>query len=339
MAHASAATVAPVEYAVAVDRYLAEAGLGPSSRRVYRISLTSWAWPLVGKLPPRAGAGGWPGRRRSRWRCWIARTHAGSSPRRVAHRAASAQARTLNRELSALRSAVGWWQRKHWIETDPTAGLQQTASRPVALAPLTSAQRAALFQAPVGLREQALWHLLQDTGASAEALLGLDAGSVDLARRPGQAGRRRTAPVRVRDRRPAQLAARGPPGRPGLPHRPARARRDSGGRCVPVHGLRADVLPAGGGDIHRLDQAARPGRPRLDAAPAAPAEPDARGGRVRYSPESAASSNAVNGVGPTSPTVICAPACATRWIAARNSSAWSALLAPTTRNRHRRTTA
>src|SRR5258708_257693 len=43
------ASIAPVEYAVAVDRYLAEGGLGPASRRVYRISLASWTWPLVGK--------------------------------------------------------------------------------------------------------------------------------------------------------------------------------------------------------------------------------------------------------------------------------------------------
>src|ERR1022692_50602 len=43
---------APVEYAVAVDRYLAGASLGAASRRVYRISLTSWAWPLVGRQPP-----------------------------------------------------------------------------------------------------------------------------------------------------------------------------------------------------------------------------------------------------------------------------------------------
>src|ERR1700683_3368944 len=42
----------PVEYAVAVDRYLAEASLGPASLRIYRISLTSWAWPLVGRQPP-----------------------------------------------------------------------------------------------------------------------------------------------------------------------------------------------------------------------------------------------------------------------------------------------
>src|SRR6266567_3425688 len=50
-----AAWPAPVEYAVAVDRYLADAPLGPSSRRVYRISLTGWTWPLVG-LPVPAGA-------------------------------------------------------------------------------------------------------------------------------------------------------------------------------------------------------------------------------------------------------------------------------------------
>ena len=34
---------APVEYSVAVDRYLAESRLSPASRRVYRIALLSWA--------------------------------------------------------------------------------------------------------------------------------------------------------------------------------------------------------------------------------------------------------------------------------------------------------
>src|SRR5215469_13083901 len=43
---------APVEYAVAVDRYLGQAALGVASRRVYRVSLASWAWPLVGKPTP-----------------------------------------------------------------------------------------------------------------------------------------------------------------------------------------------------------------------------------------------------------------------------------------------
>ena len=40
---------APVEYAVAVEEYLGQAALGPGSRRVYRVSLTGWAWPIVGK--------------------------------------------------------------------------------------------------------------------------------------------------------------------------------------------------------------------------------------------------------------------------------------------------
>ena len=42
---------------MAIDRYLDQASLSPASRRVYRISLTSWAWPLVGRpAPPAASA-------------------------------------------------------------------------------------------------------------------------------------------------------------------------------------------------------------------------------------------------------------------------------------------
>jgi hypothetical protein len=180
MGHAYPAAVAPVEYAVAVDRYLADAELGAASRRVYRISLTSWSWPLVGRLAP-AG-------RSRRLACppvvpLALLDHADTSGKLAAavlDRIRTAQARTVNRELSALRSAVGWWQARRWIDTDPTAGLHLAAGRPVAQAPLTSTERAALFQAPVGLREHALWHLLQDTGTAAETVLGLDAGSVDI---------------------------------------------------------------------------------------------------------------------------------------------------------------
>ena len=38
------AAAAPIEYTVAVDRYLDQAALGVASRRVYRISLVGWAW-------------------------------------------------------------------------------------------------------------------------------------------------------------------------------------------------------------------------------------------------------------------------------------------------------
>jgi integrase/recombinase XerD len=43
---------APAAYAEAVDRYLGSAGVAESSRRVYRISLTTWAWLLAGANPP-----------------------------------------------------------------------------------------------------------------------------------------------------------------------------------------------------------------------------------------------------------------------------------------------
>lgn len=185
---AGTSCIAPVEYAVAVERYLAAADLGPNSRRVYRISLTSWAWPLVGKLPP-AGRG----RRLANPPVvpLVLLDHDDAGRRLAAafaDRSRHVQARTVNRELSALRSAVGWWQSREWIDSDATAALRQVEGRPIALLPLTQAQRAALFKGCAALREQALWHLLQDSNATAEAALGLDASGVDIAR-----GRARSA--------------------------------------------------------------------------------------------------------------------------------------------------
>jgi integrase/recombinase XerD len=195
------ADVVPVEYAVAVDRFLAEAQLRPASRRVYRISLASWAWPLVGKLPP-AG----PGRRKASPPvvplALLDDEAAGMRlAEAVAHRMRQAGARTVSRELSALRSATRWWQRRAWIAGDPTALLSQAGhggqagqdgqdgqaglarQRPAAVQPLDAAQLAALFAAPAGLREQAFWRLLLDTGAAAEAALALDASALNRAGR------------------------------------------------------------------------------------------------------------------------------------------------------------
>ncbi|MFE0461411.1 hypothetical protein ACFW1A_19400, partial [Kitasatospora sp. NPDC058965] len=42
----------PVEYAVAVEHYLAAADLSPASRRIYRIALRTWAWSLAGRPAP-----------------------------------------------------------------------------------------------------------------------------------------------------------------------------------------------------------------------------------------------------------------------------------------------
>lgn len=170
---------APVEYAVAVDAYLGHSPVSAASRRVYRISLTGWAWPLVGRPIP-AGA-----RRRGAAPPVVPlalldepRT-AGRLARAFADRASGSDARTVNRELSVLRGAVGWWQDLGWIRADPTEGLRHRPPDELA-APLTAEQAGALFRLPVGLREQAFWRLLYDSGAPASAVLALDADQLDL---------------------------------------------------------------------------------------------------------------------------------------------------------------
>jgi integrase/recombinase XerD len=179
-----AAGIAPVEYAVAVDRYLDEAALGQASRRVYRISLAGWAWPLVAKLPPEGR-----GRRNARPPivplALLDDADAGDRlAAAVAHRVQHAEARTVNRELSALRSAIGWWQRRQWISADPTRALPPVGGiRPSVVPPLTREQVAMLLAAPASLREQALWHLLADSAATADEALALDADAVDLCAR------------------------------------------------------------------------------------------------------------------------------------------------------------
>jgi integrase len=171
----------PVEYAVAVDRYLDQAALSSASRRVYRISLASWAWPLIGKPIPRG-----PERR-------------GAAPPVVplallddpdaaarlaaafAARAVLADARTANRELSALRGAIGWWQEEGWIHADPAAGLRHQHPDPLGAA-LSAQQVDAVFRLPASLREHALWRVLHDAGAPVAEVLALDADHLDLAR-------------------------------------------------------------------------------------------------------------------------------------------------------------
>jgi len=171
----------PVEYAVAVDEYLDHAPISDASRRVYRISLASWAWPLVGRPIP-----GGPERRRAVPPvvplALLDDPGTGDGlAAQFAVRTATADARTANRELSALRGAVGWWLEHGWIRTDPTAGLRHR--HPDALgAPLSEEQVGALFELPATLREHALWRVLYDSGAPAAEVLALDAFHLDLLR-------------------------------------------------------------------------------------------------------------------------------------------------------------
>src|ERR1700722_16266808 len=183
MEEAAMGTQAPVEYAVAVEEYLGQAALGQASRRVYRVSLTGWAWPIVGKPIP-SGA---ERRRAAPPIVPLALLDEPATAARLsealAERAVLADARTVNREVSALRSAAGWWLDEGWITVDPAAGLRHRP--PARLAPaLESAQADALLRLPVSLREHALWRLLLDCGpaASAARVLALNADDLDLAR-------------------------------------------------------------------------------------------------------------------------------------------------------------
>ena len=181
---------APVEFSAAVDRYLAQAGLGAASRRVYRISLASWAWPLVGQQAPHGA------RRRGAAPPIVPLARLdqpGAGPRLAAamtERAAVTGTRTANRELSALRSAVAWWQDQGWIGSDPASGLRLLAGPPPGPEPLTSDQVSRLFEVTRSLREHALWRVLYDTSAAVEDVLGLDIGRLDLAGLQARAGPR-----------------------------------------------------------------------------------------------------------------------------------------------------
>ncbi|WP_441249592.1 hypothetical protein [Kitasatospora sp. McL0602] len=176
----------PVEYAVAVERYLSATALGTNSRRIYRIALATWAWPLVDRPVP-------TGRDRRRAQPPVLPLALLDSPHSavrlqgaLAQRASGADPRTVNRELSILRSAVSWWRTQGWIRTDPTADLRPRdlpGSGPAVLGP---ADLRTLFALRAPLREQVTWRLLFETGATIENVLALDVDDLDLPRRCGR---------------------------------------------------------------------------------------------------------------------------------------------------------
>ena len=194
---------APVEYAVAVDRYLEEADLRTASRRIYRIALATWAWPLVGRMPP-------VGRERRRASPPVVPLGLLEGPdgaerlrAACARRATTADPRTVSRELSILRGALRWWYGQGWLRGEPLGAVDAPASAPPAPAAprLDDEQVRAVLALHAPLREQALWHFLHDTGAPIERVLALDIADLDLVRR------------RTRDRTGMDLRWRSPTAR------------------------------------------------------------------------------------------------------------------------------
>lgn len=167
----------PVEYAVAVDKYLDAAQLGDSSRRVYRIALNTWAWALVERPTPDGFA------RRGASPPIVPLALLDGAGERLRRFHDSRSARTANRELSILRSAIGWWLAQGWITADPTQGLPRQHAERVAEPRLAVGDVRRVFALRAPLRDQTLWHVVHESDATIERILALNIGDVDSARR------------------------------------------------------------------------------------------------------------------------------------------------------------
>jgi integrase/recombinase XerD len=171
-----------VEYAVAVDRFLASAGLRAGSQRVYRIALTTWSWMLVERSSPVG-----PSRRGAAAPVVpLGLLDSASAPSRLeagfAAREVAVGARTANRELAILRSALSWWRQCGWVVSDPTAGITRRVAATTDAADastLSEEQVRAVLRLRVPLREQALWHAVYDSGGGIERILALDVPDLD----------------------------------------------------------------------------------------------------------------------------------------------------------------
>lgn len=193
----------PVEYAVAVDRFLAAARISEPSRRVYRVALETWGWLLVGRIPPTGDE-----RRGARSPVVLLGRLDGAGAAETIREALESRAlmvdpRTLAREASILRNAAHWWAARGWIRPEaeaairafrPRAAQDPDAGREAAVpGPLDAA---AVFRLSAPLREQSLWRLLYESAAPVEHLLALDTSDLDFA---GRRVRRRAGP-RAADR-------------------------------------------------------------------------------------------------------------------------------------------
>jgi integrase/recombinase XerD len=177
----------PVEYAVAVDRYLAASGLSDQTRRIYRIALATWTWPLVERTAPI----GEERRRATPPVVPLALLDDPSARSRLraaaTQRATTTHPRTLNRELSTLRSALGWWHSQGWLSSGSLAEVEFSPAPIPSHTQLSEKDLDSVLALRAPLRVQALWHFLHDTGAPIDRVLALDVVALDL-------GHRRTRP-------------------------------------------------------------------------------------------------------------------------------------------------
>ncbi len=170
-----------------IDRYLTAAGISKGSARVYRISLTNWGWMLAGEPTPTGHA-----RRGAKPPALeLAALDDLGLPEVLAELAAARademDADTVNRELSVMRKAIGWWLRQSWIDVDPTFGIERRPSPPDKTKALSLGQVAAVWRLEdVALRDKTLWRLLYESAARAEEVLCLNVEDLFTADKRGR---------------------------------------------------------------------------------------------------------------------------------------------------------
>jgi integrase/recombinase XerC/integrase/recombinase XerD len=102
----------------------------------------------------------------------------------VADRWGSSAPATFNRNLDAIRAAVGYWHGQDWLATNPTRSLRRRGRAPDRTKALARADiQVLLAREDVGLRERVLWRLLYETAARAGEVLALDVTDLDLRNR------------------------------------------------------------------------------------------------------------------------------------------------------------
>jgi integrase/recombinase XerC/integrase/recombinase XerD len=89
---------------------------------------------------------------------------------------------TFNRNLDALRAAIGYWHDQGCIDpsADPTRSLRRRGRAPDRTKALARDQIEALLEREdLALRERTLWRMLYETAARASEVLALDIGDLD----------------------------------------------------------------------------------------------------------------------------------------------------------------
>jgi integrase len=101
---------------------------------------------------------------------------------------------TFNRNLDAVRSAVGYWREQDWIITDPTKPLRRRGRAPDRTRALSRGDvEQLLTRDDLPIRERTLWRMLYETAARASEVLALDVPDLDLRNRRAKVRRKGSA--------------------------------------------------------------------------------------------------------------------------------------------------